>query len=216
MKTIGSVVLCVMVACGTASAATLGPLSCTGVPAAGMSAVDFSGELHCPQFNVAGGTLTSIVLELTGSITGSISLTNTDTTTQYPWARIETYFLFEPPAGFPAWVPVAPSFDCGPLWLDAGQSGGCHTAVPVSASDTVTNTSILAPYIGGSTFAIPLWTLTVLTTEGGEGYVTANWATLAAARATVTFEYQPQAVPEPTTLLLVGIGLVSLGRRWRR
>lgn len=37
-----------------------------------------------------------------------------------------------------------------------------------------------------------------------------------AAMAGVTFEYEPSAVPEPTTLLLVGIGLVSLGRRWRR
>ena len=216
MKTVGSVVLCVMLSSGVASAATLGPLACTG--ATTTPGGDLFDNLLCPQFNVAGGTLTSIVLELTGSITGSLSLTNTGTTPQSASASIDAWFFFDPPAGFPPSAGFTLTFGCGPFTLAAGETGTCGAPVPLSATDTVTvtNASNLAPSIGGSTFAIPIETLTGLTTRGGNGLVFARFAIQPSANARVTFEYEPSTVPEPTTLLLVGIGLVGLGRRWRR
>lgn len=61
-------------------------------------------------------------------------------------------------------------------------------------------------YLGGEASTIPLLSEAIWTNTAGEGYALSHWT----AFGTVT------KVPEPETLLLLGIGLVALGTLRRR
>jgi hypothetical protein len=215
MKTVVAGMLTTFLFAGSASALTLGPLNCVGVPPVGMAPTELSANISCPQFNIVG-TLTSVTVNLTGSLEGTITLKNETAQTQNGSAATQVLFNFGPLAGFVI---------SNPFLTVTGSTGlisvppSATSVFPVGGSQSASMTTNLSlgSYIGAGMFDIPVTTNTFLLLSFGGGNVTATQLTTAAANATVTYEYESTTtVPEPATLTLLGVGLLSASLRRRR
>jgi hypothetical protein len=203
-----------MLSSGTASAAVVFA-PCTIV---GFNPTELAGNITCPQFNTPG-TLTNISLYLQGDVQGSITLTAGVADANGVVGSSSSQFFFGPLAGFTIGSPLfIAGFTTGaPVNIPAGNSQ-TFPGLAGSSNTTVNNNTTFAPYTGAGNFLIPVSTLTFFGGSGGGGNLTVSTETQARALAEVTYTYDPpgDVIPEPTTLTLLGTGLLGLAYRRRR
>lgn len=214
MKLVVAGVLSTLVMAGSAQALTVSS-SCVGVPPVGVAPTELAGNISCPQFNLAG-TLSAITIEFAGQAGGTITITNNNNSSQTGSAETNVRFNFGPLAGFTIGNPLfTVSAGTGNVTIPAGASQTFN--VSGSNSGSVTNTTVFAPYIGAGNFDIPVSTNTFLLLGFGGGNVTATQSTNGRADARITYTYDNlTTVPEPTTLALLGTGLLGAALRRRR
>jgi hypothetical protein len=209
--------------CGIASASTLEE-TFTG-SATTTTQTDFAGLLSATQFNPAWGTLTGVEIDLTSNATTSITITNTDSTSNSSGSVQTKIQIFAQDAGnnlnggvfstgggeLAFCLPGACGFGGQTFSLGANSSvnyGGLTGNQSQSASYTLA--AILAEFIGTGTETLHTNTLTgtVLTTAGGN--TIAAQSTTANITGDVIYTYNSNA-PEPATLFLMGSALVGVG-----
>jgi len=176
------------------------------------------------QFDPALGTLTAVTLDLSGSMSTVISANNVDgSNTSSGTANAEVQFSVQD-SGLDLAVPqlslVSPNFTYSLL---PGQSISSGTLSQTgTSSDTYTSLPVLKEFTslvpgdpGSNSLSASTFTLALIAVHGGNTFPTQ--ATSAALTGSVTYDYIPVAVPEPSTFALLGAGVAGiLACGWRR
>jgi hypothetical protein len=162
--------------------------------------------INCSQFNPALGTLTSITITVSGSLAGSITLTNKAAASETVTASTNSQFLLHNPLtgfSFPSTL-FSAVLTTGSVPIASGATvpfnnlvSGTSTNGPLTNSVPATFTS----YVGTGTFPVSFDTQSSLTVLGGGGNVSATEATTASAGVTVVYAFTP-APPQVTCPVL--------------
>jgi hypothetical protein len=183
---------------------------------------DWTQALAFDQFDSSLGTLQSVYIVLDGEIFTNITVENAvgagsdssgNVSTRVRW-RLNDPLLLLGSATQNKIDMYAPE-DGANYFLNPGQSLNLG---PYTASDswdeTYTSGAILTEFTGNSTIALTIATLATTVSENSGGNFSALQSTTATANVTVVYTYE--AVPEPTTALLVGAAGVAMAFSRRR
>jgi len=193
----------------TVSAATLS-VDCGSQ---GPSSTELNMTFNCAQFNPgANQTLQSVQISVNGTITGTITLINGATTSQTGSGTTTSQFFVGALPGFTIASPLfTAQFSTGNQTL-APQSSTPFSGLSGSGGSTLgPQSSNLTSYTGSSTFAVVVTTSTGVSASGGGGQIGAIQSTQGSAAVSVLYTYGDTTVPEPGTMVLIGMGLVGLG-----
>jgi hypothetical protein len=208
--------------CGLASASTLEE-TFTG-SATSSTNTDFASILTTTQFNPAWGTLQSVEIDLSSSMSTDLQITNNDTGASS--GSIDTQLqlfvqdsgnhlnggTYSTGAGVIAYC--APGNCISGKYTYALASGGSidSGALTNSSSQDFTYTlgAILSEFTGTGTFNLSAKSLTGTTITNTGGNTTATQNTFANVTGDVIYTYTSGA-PEPATLFLMGSALVGVG-----
>jgi hypothetical protein len=176
--------------------------------------IPFSVPLTLPLFNPSLGTLTGVTLSVDATITADIQVVNINTSPMaFTNATASVPVTATGPGGATATVTamaVVPSGTAAPGLNDfPGVAGSTSGVNPVSPAD-------FSLYIGTGTFTGTLSVVAPTGTFSGSGPPGLFFGGTATAGGSidVTYTFTP-AVPEPSSMALLGIGMVSL-LSWRR
>jgi hypothetical protein len=219
--------LITVAAAGLASATSIAG-SCSGVSGPnelgvlGNTGVQTQGTITCSRYNLNPTWLQDVVVTITGSINGTITLTNnTQVPNTYNGKTLSDFFLQAALPGFAglgvgdANAFFTASFTTGDQSIAANSStsfGPFESSTKTTGPQTNSDSSTFGTYTGEGNFSFTVDTLTGLLVSGGGGGGGGTNSTSGVANATVTYDYViPSGTPEPATMLLFGSGLLGLG-----
>jgi len=184
---------------------------------------DWSGNLSFPKFNASLGTLTSVDLNFSSSMTTTLTVANVGNSSSTGKTQTEVQLSITDSSGIlnPGGN-ATPQLDYESLpkfsySLSAGNSTSSGVLTGNSSYDTggLNATGLLTEFTGTGNISLPAATFTQTDLSNTGGNTNSTQVTDAGLTGTVTYTYT--AVPEPTsvTLLVIG-GSMALLRRRRR
>jgi hypothetical protein len=189
-------------------------------------ATDWTNSLAFPQFNPAIGTLQSVALTLSGSLSTKITVTNnagigstgsTKTTVAYTVQDSGNMLQGKNPPGTPpTYEPqLTVDSDTFGFQLDAGGQQTSDMLTGSGNSNTTYNAApILAEFSGNGSITLTASTFTqVIVSLNTGGDTDGSQSTSAGLTGSVTYTYT--AFPEPSTVALLAIGALGLLARRR-
>ena len=180
----------------------------TPIPA---TSTDWSSTLSFPQFNPSLGTLEKVQIDLSGSMSTVLTITNEATISSSGNARTEVLITVQD-AGNNLNAPeldlmnTAFSYSLGP---HQSVSSGTRTKSG-SSSDQYTDGAVLTEFTGTGAILLNAGTFTQTLLANTGGNTSSSQVTNAQLTGTVTYYY---LIPEPTTMALLGLGTLGLLRR---
>jgi hypothetical protein len=210
----------VLAVCATSSLAqsTLGPITTsTPIPS---TLTDWTGSLAFAQFNPSLGTLDSVTLEFSSTLTTTLTINNTASSASSGSAKTELQVTVQD-AGLNLNVPeldmLSPAFNyvLGPGGFT---TSGLLTKSANDGGNNYTAAGVLAEFTGLGSISLPASTFTQTDLSNTGGNTSASQVTDASLTGTVEYFYTPTAVPEPSTLglLVLGLGMLPFRRRQRQ
>jgi hypothetical protein len=179
-----------------------------------LTLTDWSSSLSFPQFSPSLGILKIVQIDLNGSLSTAITVTNSSPEGSSGTAKTELQMTVQDSGN----NLIAPEIDMmSPNYSYSLGPGGSSTSGTLtksgSSSDQYTASVVLAEFTGGGSIVLPAGTFTQtwLTNTGGNTF--ASQVTNASLTGTVTYFYE---LPEPTTICLLGLGGLALLRKGRR
>jgi hypothetical protein len=183
---------------------------------------NWSTDAVLNQFDPGLGTLQSVLVRLTGDITGAIRYESLDAAPSTINAALNAVLTLSRPGGG-ALVIVMPVNTVDPDDVAAfdgsqdygGPSGATHADLTAHASNSVTLTAPadLALFTGPGQLSLPIGAIGA-SYASGAGNLATIFTTNAGAEVYV--EYTFSETPEPATLGLIGMGLIFLAQLRRR
>jgi hypothetical protein len=176
---------------------------------------EINQTMNLQMFDPSLGTLTSVIIRYTDTATGSLSVKNNAATSTT--ARVETTidFVWSDTIGG---VVMSSSYTLQNTGFLAYTAGQTRNFGPDTVGQTQIANPAFAAVTGLGTFGLTCETFNGASITGGGGQLAAVQSTVAGCGAEVTYEYTPTStgVPEPATMIPVGLALVGLGVARRR
>jgi PEP-CTERM motif len=182
---------------------------------------DWTNSLAFPQFDPSFGALQSVELDLKGTTTTKITLTNNSEFGSTGTAFTTVAYVVQDDDNMlqPLNAPDVPPKYLPQLSVDSGHfdfqldAGGQQTSDPLFGNGTSSNTynaaPILAEFSGNGSIALTASTFTKVTVSINTGGGTdGSQSTSASLTGSVTYTYT--AAPEPSTLTLLALGAIGL------
>jgi hypothetical protein len=193
----------------------------------GPTLTSFSGQTGTvAQFDPTLGTLTQVIITLSGGGTTDITATAGNPTTPTNFSQLATSVAMQltdptdaavnPVANELGGVAGISSFSPLVVTFGTPYDSGVLSMTGTPASQTLT--SSLTSFIGLGLVTFDLAAIATTTTSSTGGNFTAGQVTDASGGVTVEYDYNPPptGTPEPGTLTLFGTGLLGLAGMLRR
>jgi len=221
MSTIRRILITLAAAAALSSIASADSISYTTSTPISSALTDWAGFLAFQQFNPTLGTLDSVELQFSSSLTTTLTVINTSGSSSS--GNVKTELQVSVDDSGDNLLGDTPQIDMISPAFGYGLGGGGTLSSPLlsksASSDNVyTLLNVLSEFTGTGTFSLNAGTFTQTLLSNTGGNTSSSQVTDAGLTGTVTYSFtdapggsQSDGVPEPATMALMGGALIGLG-----